>query len=167
MAAVEKFRQLLKIIETKNYYDILRVKRDADPAAIKLAFHNFALSCHPDRAPEGNEELAMLAAEIFKRGVESYRVLSQAELRVKYDKGLAKGRIRFDEQKLDTVPPGPKVETLESLAETPRGKQFALKADRLLVAGKTEEARIQLTTALQNEPDNEPLQARLRKLWEA
>jgi DnaJ-class molecular chaperone len=165
MSTVEKFRQLIKIAETKNYYDILRVKRDADPRTIKAAFHNFALVCHPDRAPDADRELIDAAAELFKRGVEAYQVLSNPTLRARYDQGLTKGRIRFDEKKLKSVPPAPKVRGVEDMCVSVKAKAFGVKADRLLALGKLEEARVMVTTAMNYEPNNEELQAKLREIW--
>ena len=59
---------------------------------------------------------------------------------------LARGRLRIDAHRPSTAPPRqPVMRTLETIAETPRGKQFALKADRLsLPSGKLDDARVQL-----------------------
>ena len=34
---------------TEDYYDMLGVARDADPATIKSAYRKLAMECHPDR----------------------------------------------------------------------------------------------------------------------
>ena len=57
--------------------------------------------------------------------------------------------------------------TLEMVARTTRGRQVAVKADRLIAVGKLEDARVQLVTACQSEPDNEELAERLQILYEA
>jgi hypothetical protein len=64
-------------------------------------------------------------------------------------------------------PPAPAIRTLEEIAATPRAKQLAKKADRLISVGKLEEARVALVTALQDDYDNEELKERLRMLYDA
>ena len=166
MPAAATFLAWAESIPTLSYYDILRVKRDATTGQIKAAFHSFALRCHPDRYVEEPTEVSSAAAEVFKRGVEAYNVLSRTELRKRYDRALARGKLRIDPDAPETAPPPPKVRTLEDVAQTPRGKQHCLKADRLITAGKLDDARIQLINALQNEPYNDELRDRLTQLYE-
>lgn len=64
----------------KDYYAILGVPRDADPAAIKRAFRQRAKACHPDRRP-GNAD----AEERFREINEAYAVLGDAARRASYD----------------------------------------------------------------------------------
>ena len=52
------------------------------------------------------------------------------------------------------------------IARTPRGKQLAVKADRLITAGKLDEARVQIVSACQCEPNNAELAERLQILYE-
>ncbi len=61
---------------TKNYYDILGVKKDASADEIKKAFRRLARKHHPDAG--GTEEK-------FKEINEAYEVLSDAEKREQYD----------------------------------------------------------------------------------
>jgi curved DNA-binding protein CbpA len=155
-------------LPTLSYYAILRVAPDAGPAQVKAAFHSFALRAHPDRYVDMDGEVARAAAEVFKRGVEAYNVLSKPDLRAKYDKGLAAGKLRFDPDALESVPPPPpQVKPIEDCATTPKGKQIAAKADRFIAIGKLEDARIQLVNAIQEEPFNEALQERLTMLYES
>jgi len=167
MATADGFLRWLAAAEQKSYYEMLRVPSDVTPEELKAAFHKFALACHPDRAVEESAEVARAAAEVFKRGVEAYRVLSRADLRARYDRELAKGRLRLDEGKLESVPPPPQGKTLEMVAKTKRGKENARKADRALTLGKLEDARVALTTAVQDEPHNKELSERLAAIYEA
>ena len=48
----------------------------------------------------------------------------------------------------------------------PRCKQLAVKADRLITAGKLDEARVQIVSACQCEPNNAELAERLQILYE-
>jgi curved DNA-binding protein CbpA len=160
-------RARLLMIEEQSYYEILRVPSTAPPGDVKAAFHEFALACHPDQYVEEAPDVALAAGEVFKRGVEAYKVLTKPEWRAKYDDGLMKGKLRFVPGEKEEKPPPPPMRTLEDIATTPRAKQFALKADRLIASGKLEEARVALVTALQDDYDNEELKERLNVLYEA
>jgi curved DNA-binding protein CbpA len=168
MPSVATFVAWAESIPTLSYYAILQVEPAAEPADIKAAFHSFALRCHPDRYVDDGVEVSAAAAEVFKRGVEAYNVLSKPTLRERYDKVLAKGGLRLDPDALDSVPaPAPKGKPLEEVAQTQRGKQHAIKAERLISIGKLEEARIMLVNATMEEPFNEELKERLNILYEA
>lgn len=69
---------------TKNYYDILGVKRDATQDDIKKAFRKLAMKYHPDAG--GNEQK-------FKEISEAYETLSNNEKRKEYDQFLMFGGI--------------------------------------------------------------------------
>jgi curved DNA-binding protein CbpA len=167
MSSVDALRVFLGSIDRKSYYDILRVGRDADAGAVKRAFHDFSLLYHPDRYVGAPPQEAEVASEIFKRGVEAYRCLSRKPTRERYDKSLARGKLRSAAARPSTLPPPPPpVRTLEDVARTPRAKQLALKADRLISAGKLDDARVALVSACQDEPDNAELAERLQIIYE-
>jgi len=67
-------------MDAKKYYDILGVKPDASPDAIKAAYRQLARKFHPDVNP-GNKE----AEEKFKDINEAFSVLSDPEKRSQYD----------------------------------------------------------------------------------
>jgi molecular chaperone DnaJ len=64
----------------RDYYDVLGVKRTATEKELKKAYRRLAREHHPDLNP-GNKE----AERRFKEISEAYHVLSNAELRSKYD----------------------------------------------------------------------------------
>lgn len=66
----------------QDYYDILKVPRDADPEQIKKSFRKLALKYHPDRNP-GNTA----AEDQFKKINEAYSVLSDPDKKSRYDLG--------------------------------------------------------------------------------
>jgi curved DNA-binding protein CbpA len=167
MASREALGVFLLSISRRSYYDILRVPRDAEPDAIKSAFHDFSLLYHPDQYV-ASPDVVDVATEIYKRGVEAYRCLSRPPLRARYDRGLVRGKLRFEPSKPSTVPPPPPpLRTLEAIARSRAGKGHAIKADRYIDTGQLEKARLQLVSACQCEPDNEELAERLRILYEA
>jgi curved DNA-binding protein CbpA len=157
----------LQSLARKSYYDVLRVERSASPAGVKSAFHEFSLLYHPDRYVTSPRDVGAVATEIYKRGVEAYRCLSRRPMRERYDRALARGKLRLEPSRASTAPPPPMMRTLEMVARTARGRQVAVKADRLIAVGKLEDARVQLVTACQSEPDNEELAERLQILYEA
>jgi DnaJ-class molecular chaperone len=64
----------------RDYYDVLGVGRDADPAEVKRAFRGLARELHPDVNAHDPE-----AEEKFKAAAEAYEVLSDPERRRAYD----------------------------------------------------------------------------------
>jgi curved DNA-binding protein CbpA len=167
MPTADQLRAWVEVARKKNYYEILRLYPGATEAQIKTAFHQFALRFHPDQLVEEGDEVVEAASELFKRGVEAYNILLKPDLRERYDAELRKGRIRMDANARPSVPAPPPMRTLEMIAKTPAGKKYAAKADRLLTIGKLEDARVQLTSAFQQEPGNEELGERIQLLYEA
>jgi len=65
---------------SKDFYQVLGVEKDAEPAAIKKAYRKLARANHPDSKP-GDKA----AEERFKQVAEAYDVLGDAEKRTEYD----------------------------------------------------------------------------------
>jgi molecular chaperone DnaJ len=65
----------------RDYYEILGIRRDADPEEIKRSYRRLAMGYHPDRNP-GDKE----AEEKFKEASEAYEVLRDPEKREIYDR---------------------------------------------------------------------------------
>ncbi|MFY0405620.1 DnaJ C-terminal domain-containing protein [Solicola sp. PLA-1-18] len=63
----------------KNFYDVLGVSRDADPADVQRAYRRLARQNHPDVNKQTGAE------ERFKDVAEAYDVLSDPEQRRRYD----------------------------------------------------------------------------------
>ncbi len=165
MSSKESLAVFLASLDAKSYYQVLRVPADATPADVQAAFHSFSILYHPDRY-FGAEGVVELASEIYKRGVEAYRCLARPGPRARYDRALARGKLRFEASSPSTVPPPRSTRTLETVAQTARGKAAAAKADRLLAIGRLDDARVQLVTAYQNEPGNDELAERLQLVLE-
>jgi curved DNA-binding protein CbpA len=166
MASLTVLKHRLELIEEQSYYEILRVPSGAPTADVKAAFHEFALEVHPDRYVDAPPADAMVASEIFKRGVESYKVLSNPKTRAAYDKGLLEGRLRYVEGQATAPAAAPARQlTLEEVAQRPKAKQHALKADRFISAGRLDDARIALLSAINEDYDNEDLKERLNGLY--
>lgn len=65
----------------QDYYDVLGVAKDADPATIKKAYRKAAVKYHPDKNPGDTA-----AEDMFKTCSEAYQVLSDPEKRQVYDR---------------------------------------------------------------------------------
>ncbi|HST19656.1 MAG TPA: molecular chaperone DnaJ [Blastocatellia bacterium] len=65
----------------RDYYEILGVQKSANEQELKQAYRRLAIKYHPDKNP-GDQE----AEERFKEIAEAYQVLSQTELRARYDR---------------------------------------------------------------------------------
>jgi len=77
----EEFRNAARNDELPNYYETLGVPRDATQKEIKNKFRELAKKAHPDKTKEDSEEEMV---ELNK----AYEILSDKELREKYDKYL-------------------------------------------------------------------------------
>ena len=86
----QKYDEKIKIVDvalkqskTKDYYKILGVARTADKKEVKKGYKDQAMIWHPDKNA-GNEEEA---SKKFQEIAEAYEVLSDDELKAKYDRG--------------------------------------------------------------------------------
>jgi molecular chaperone DnaJ len=65
----------------RDYYEILGIDRNADPAVLKKAYRSLAMQNHPDKNP-GDAQ----AAETMKQVNEAYAVLCDSRKRALYDR---------------------------------------------------------------------------------
>ena len=80
---VQEAEVALKQSKEKNYYKILEVSRRATKKEIKKAYKEKALKWHPDKNPDNVEH----AEKMFSEIAEAYEVLSDDEMRAKFDRG--------------------------------------------------------------------------------
>lgn len=83
---LNKAQIALKRSKTKDYYKVLGVANDADERQIKSAYRKASKIHHPDKAAKqgiGKEEAEKKMASIN----EAYEVLSDPELRARFDRG--------------------------------------------------------------------------------
>ena len=76
---VDQEEECRKIIEKKNYYDILGIEKTADETQIKKAYRKLAIKFHPDK------NKAKSAEEAFKKVNQAFCVLSDKTKRQNYD----------------------------------------------------------------------------------
>lgn len=83
---LQKAKVALKRSKTKDYYKVLGVSHDADDRQIKSAYRKLSKQHHPDKAAKQGvtkEDAEKKMASIN----EAYEVLSDAELRARFDRG--------------------------------------------------------------------------------
>lgn len=86
MELLQKAQTLLKRSKTKDYYKVLGVGRDSDEREIKRAYRRLSKEFHPDKAAQkgiSTEEAQKKMAQIN----EAYEVLSDPELKARFDQG--------------------------------------------------------------------------------
>ncbi|QUC65309.1 DnaJ domain-containing protein [Nitrosopumilus sp. K4] len=76
----KEFREALENSELPDYYEVLEISQDATQEEIKKQYRALAKKLHPDKTKEKQTE------EIMIKINEAYEVLSNQELREKYDK---------------------------------------------------------------------------------
>lgn len=81
---LQKAHTLLKRSKTKDYYKVLGVSKDADDRTIKKAYRTLVKTNHPDKAQGMTKEQAEKKMASIN---EAYEVLSDPELRARFDRG--------------------------------------------------------------------------------
>jgi DnaJ-class molecular chaperone len=164
-ACVERVYEWAAVLEESSYYELLGVLEIADDAALKAAFHEFALAFHPDTHLDFDPDTAALSRTVFQRGAEAYRVLSHPELRPRYDLALAKGQLRLGGSEVPRVANvGVGAKSLDELCRTASAKRFARRADQLISEGDLTGAKRELMLALREDGANQELAERLDAL---
>ena len=90
-------------VKETYYYDILEVGPQAEPSAIKRRYYVLARKYHPDKVDKDDKE----SGDKFKDIAEAYQVLSDPDLRKKYD---ADGRDGLSADKTSVANDMPKID---------------------------------------------------------
>lgn len=85
--ALQKAEIALKQSKEVNYYKVLGVDRRATTAEVKKAYRNMAKIYHPDKQSDASPEEKEKAEREFLKIAQAYEVLSDEEIRAKYDRG--------------------------------------------------------------------------------
>lgn len=152
-------------LDDLDYYSLLELESGCSTDDVRRAFHRFAAKYHPDKfvARGADGRTVERAAQIYRRGAEAYKVLSDGRRRKLYDGQLAEGHVRFD---ANVAPPEPvRAATQWPIkVRSPLARPFATKAEQAYKAGDFGNAKVNLKLALSKDPDNAQINALLAEL---
>lgn len=151
-------------LDKLDYYTLLKVADDATVDTIRAAFHTFALRYHPDRFAAAPPAKQQRAAAIYRRGAEGYRVLLDPGMRRKYDQLLASGRVRLTAEDERAEEVSRRSNTGGIGVRSARARPFVTKASMAMKKGDLKAAKLNLRLAIQHEPGNPLLEARLAEV---
>jgi CheY-like chemotaxis protein len=149
-------------LDAVDYFELLELRRPAGPGEIKDAYFKCSMELHPDRFVQlPDEELKRKIYEVYKRMSEAFKVLINSELRSAYEAGLDGTERAANLRYLDRGRQLASFEDPTSDAATPAGKRYLHFANLAASEGNLRSTRMYLTLALQCEPQNGALRARL------
>ena len=103
--------QYLEYLADLNYYQVLQLNPEADPAAVRRSYFRLMREYHPDRfMKEPNEDTREKLKEIFRVLTRAYETLSDPALRREYDltiPGFTGAQEKEDEQAFAALWTGP------------------------------------------------------------
>jgi DnaJ-class molecular chaperone len=140
------------------YHVFLGVPEGTEGDGVRAAFHTRARVFHPDLfVGLGDDDLRARVYDVYKRMTEAYRVLGDPQLRKQYDEQRRAGRNRLEQA--PAARPAPK-RPEDAIANAAARKYYllALEGER---RGDTQAMKMNLKLALQMEPDNEVIKAKL------
>lgn len=145
-------------LEALDYYTLLSLEPEATGDEIRGAFHRFAAKYHPDRFVARGAEPGKVerAAQIYRRGAEAYKVLTDPRRRKLYDAQLAEGRLRFDPH-AEPPPDAAPLHQWPIKVRNPMARPFATKAEQAYKAGDWGTAKMNLRLALSKDVGNAQL----------
>lgn len=174
----DAIRQWLAALDSISYYELFRIERTATHDSVRDAFHAFAESFHPDSHHWRHPTEQAAIGYIFRRGTEAYRVLSDQQLRFRYDEALASGILRPENLILDAdgprsqsmAPPnaaGGLGNRLSDKVRNPGARPFVLRVEELAKRGDPQQAKLQLVIAMHMDRGNPALEAYAKELDQA
>jgi curved DNA-binding protein CbpA len=150
-------------LEALDYYSLLSVETSAGPDEVRRAFHRFAAKYHPDRFLSAGASASKVerANQIYRRGAEAYKVLTDVRRRKLYDVQLSQGKMRFDAL-AEAPPPEPaQLNKWPIKVKSPMARPFATKAEQAFKAGDWGTCKVNLRMALSKDAGNAQIAALL------
>lgn len=154
-----------------DYFEVLRLPREAVGAEVKAAYYRESRAFHPDRfAALPSPELRELVARVYRRVNEAYTVLRDEAKRRKYLADVSgperADKLRFTEAEEAALQDQQKRKLEEQLGQTPNGRKHYAQALTDVEAQRWDAAERALRSALMYEPANarfKELLARIEK----
>lgn len=143
------------ILDTLDYFQVLKIGPQADAAEVRAAFHRESRRFHPDRVYHLQDAaLKANVHRIYKRVTEAYATLRDDERRRKYAADVSgpdrARKLRYTEESEAER----KRAREEEIGTTPNGRRFYLAGVAALEAGAIADALRNLKAALVYEPQN-------------
>jgi curved DNA-binding protein CbpA len=150
-------------LEQLDYYSLLQVDPAATPDEVRRAFHEFAARYHPDKFLRSGAEQAHVdrAAQIYRRGAEAYKVLTDLRRRKAYDAQLTQGKLRYE---ANQEPPPTSTSLWPIRVKNPMARPFATKAEQAFKARDWGNAKVNLKMALSKDVGNTQITALLAEV---
>ena len=142
-------------LEQLDYYALLELEHGVSSDEVRRAFHRFAAKYHPDKwvARGADARTVERAAQIYRRGAEAYRVLTDARRRKEYDVQLARGVMRYDAN-LEPAAEPVSATKWPIKVKNPLARPFATKAEQAFKACDWGTAKVNLRMALSKDAGN-------------
>jgi DnaJ-class molecular chaperone len=128
-AVIKQLNGLAARLNTLDYFQILNVEKNANPAEIKSAFHRWSRAYHPDRFYQlPDTELKHKVNEVYKRITEAYYVLRDDVKRKRYLSEISgperDAKLRFTEASEVETKAAIRKEIEEQIGTHPKGRQL-------------------------------------------
>ena len=146
-AKTKELREAAQKLLAADYFAALGVSRTASPEEVKKVFIETVKSWHPDRAPQGLEELRPLFSKVFARLELARATVSDPARRARYIEELAKPSTAA---------------TAGDISSAEANFEFR-KAEAMLKKNDAVQAEVHLRRAVQLSPQNVEFQALL--IW--
>ena len=162
----ERIVEWAATIDRIDYFTLLGLSTLIEPSddEVRAAWRSFALSFHPDRHRDADDDVRAAATRVFQLGAEAYRVLLDPMLRRRYMRMYEEGQFRMSGD--EVAASRSDADRIQDMVRSPGAKPFAVRADELIARGDLKQARLQLQLALIREPTNPRLQERMKELEE-
>lgn len=155
-------------LDLLDYYSLLGIEPTATEAQVRRAFRVFARKYHPDRFAGAPEEKRDRANEIYRRGSEGVQVLCDPDARRLYDIALEKGITRLTAAQREgaarILEKREQPKKREVVIRSVNARAYYEKALRAMADRDLRAAWKALKSALEEEPDNPLIRARLAKV---
>lgn len=152
-------------LEALDYYSLLSIEASAGPDDVRRAFHRFAAKYHPDRflSAGASANKVERANQIYRRGAEAYKVLTDPRRKKLYDVQLSQGKVRFDAT-AEAPQEAAQLTKWPIKVKSPMARPFATKAEQAFKAGDFGTCKVNLRMALSKDAGNAQIAALLAEV---
>jgi len=145
---------LYEIVDELDYYKLLRVDPQCEPADISAAYKAQSQKLHPDRSST-LKDMKDKANYIYTAINEAFRVLKDSDSRLIYDNLLENGHLRVEDTALNTNVDRQNANDPANAATTEMSKKYWTLALSDYESKRFESAILNIKFALQFERENE------------